>query len=247
MHRLSYPAVHFFSLTISPGHPSRTREVQSILFNSYIVVQARKYHYLVRITLLMNNQGFFFSFSPLQTMLLYKYPWAYNLTNGAFISKHRFPSSEIAGSKINSLFSYILAGYSNESVFSTKATKICVRSLDWGFRGHMQNRSPQEIQEQPEESPQGQEREVLAPWGKSTEVSIQTWALSDLGRDRGAGVGGGGGVAGVGRECPPHLVAYQNKFSSFWWKHQIFFGETIPCLPLWQVPSNSGSWDELLT
>lgn len=121
----------------------------------------------------------------------YKYPWAYNLTNGAFISrKHRFPSSEIAGSKII-LFSYILAGYiPNSLCFQPKQLRYVWDHWTGVSEVTCTKQKPQEIQGQPEESPQrAGERKYWLLEGRAPGVSIQTWAA--------LWPGGGTGVQGM--------------------------------------------------
>lgn len=79
-------------------------------------------------------------------------------------------------------------------MFSTKATKICVRSLDWDFRGHMhKTEAPGDSGAARREPTEGRRGKCWLLEGRAPEVSIQTWELSRPGVGV-AGWGGGGNV-----------------------------------------------------
>lgn len=76
-----------------------------------------------------------------------------------------------------------------------------------GFqRSHAQNRSPRRFRSSQKRAHKGQEREVLAPRGKSTRgIHPDMSALLTWGGPGGCGGGGGGGVAGGGEGMSPSL------------------------------------------
>lgn len=103
------PCCSLFSLTISPGHPSRTREVQSILFNSYIVVQARKYHYLVQNYFIDEQSRFFFFlfFTITDNVAINIHEHTILPMVLLFLESIGFPAVRLLGQRSNSLFIYI--------------------------------------------------------------------------------------------------------------------------------------------